>query len=95
MSLYQCEKCGCVENSAKGHYHCRSSERMWSKEYLNKLLCSACGPTQYKSGEKTEYGKWHGIFRRRYFPLGSLYTEKLGNVRFIGNDKHTNKQDEL
>ena len=60
---------------------------MWSEEYINKKLCSECGPKTYKNGEPTEYGKWHGIFKKRIFPLNSLYTDKKGNVRRKSDNK--------
>lgn len=81
MSLYQCEKCGCIENTALGHYHCRNMKDMWDEEYLGKALCSACGPPKFKSGEKNKgVGKWHGEFERKYYPLGTMYTDANGNI---------------
>ena len=49
MSLFQCGKCGCVENTSPGHY--------WSQKYgdgIENPLCSEC---------KT--GTWHGIFKKQ------------------------------
>lgn len=35
MPLFRCDKCGCVENTACGHY--------WSEKYEEKpVLCSEC-----------------------------------------------------
>ncbi len=49
MSLFQCSKCGCVENTAVCNY--------WgSTRRKQKPLCSECDP---------EIGKWHGIFKKR------------------------------
>lgn len=61
---------------------------MWDKEYLGKKLCSECGPQTFKSGERTEYGKWHGRFKKRIFPLNTLYTDSDGNVRLKENDEY-------
>jgi len=89
MSLYQCEKCGCVENTACGHYHCRDMKDMWAEEFIGKALCSACGPTHYKDGERNkECGKWHGEFEQKFYPLNSLYTDDDGNVRRKSDDKY-------
>jgi hypothetical protein len=53
MSLFQCRKCGCGEDTALCHYW---SARLWERE----PLCSACDPT---------VGKWHGEFPREAFEL--------------------------
>ena len=87
MSLYQCEKCGCVENTAKGFYHWRNAPSLALPEFLGKKLCSACGPVVHPDGSPTGLGKWHGIFEQRFYPLGSLYTDSQGNVR----NKETNE----
>lgn len=66
MPLFKCDTCGCVENTALGHYWTRDWEDMWGgTPYLGKALCSACGPTEFKDGTKTGYGKWHGRFEKR------------------------------
>ena len=88
MSLFQCENCGCVENTALS---CRGfsgySERFfdwsYSPELKGKLLCSACGPSKYVTGEDTEYGKWHNQFKRMFLPLGKLKTNSEGNLEHI------------
>jgi hypothetical protein len=45
-----------------------------------KKLCSACGPTKYASGGPTEFGVWHGQFKRRYLPKGMFVTNNVGNL---------------
>lgn len=48
MSLFQCSKCGCAEDTALCHY--------WSARLQgNAPICSACDP---------KIGKWHGEFER-------------------------------
>lgn len=49
MPIYQCSKCGCIENTASGRY--------WSQVYLlkEKALCSECDP---------KVKKWHGRFEK-------------------------------
>lgn len=53
MSLFKCDQCGCVENTA--------SSRFWFRNFPNsglngRALCSECDP---------EIGKWHGRFPRQ------------------------------
>lgn len=49
MPLFECTKCGCVENTACCNY--------WSRKIDKKpALCSACDP---------DIGKWHGNFEQR------------------------------
>ena len=68
MSLYQCDKCGCLENTACGSY--------WGKD---EALCSACAePTG--TGKYAEFGKWHGRFDRKYFSKGMYITNDEGNL---------------
>lgn len=54
MSLFVCEDCGVVENTATSRFWFRT------KENALKALCSQCDPT---------IGKWHGLFpRAKYDP---------------------------
>lgn len=64
MSLFQCEKCGCCENTALCWYW----ERKVKKQ---ELLCSACDPT---------IGEWHGEFDRTYLPHGEFETNSKGDL---------------
>ena len=84
MSLFQCEVCGCCENTAcaaqgfKGFME-RCFDWSYAPERQGKLLCSACGPTHYRDGKPTEFGKWHGEFKRTFLPLGMFETNRRGN----------------
>jgi hypothetical protein len=49
MSLFACEQCGCVENTACCNYWSRQMEKQ-------PLLCSEGDP---------EIGEWHGEFPKR------------------------------
>jgi len=87
MSLFQCEKCGCVENTALA---CQGFKNIaecfdWTgiEEDEGKLLCSACGPTKKRHGSKSEFGEWHGRFDRIYLPLGEFKTNRQGNLEHI------------
>lgn len=91
MSIFQCVKCGCAENTACGWYHSRNSERVTPKEFLGKALCSACAPKSYTSGEPTKFnGIWHGRFDQTFLPMNSCFTNQQGNLEhaetgLIGN----------
>lgn len=85
MSLYQCEHCGCCENTALGAYYSADMPENfdWSgmEERKGKRLCSACGPTKYVDGDLSGYGQWHGEFERTYLPMGAFHTNKRGNLQ--------------
>ena len=51
----------------------------WS--YAGRRLCSACGPTHYRDGKRTEFGKWHGVFSRDIFPIGEFFTNDEGSLQ--------------
>lgn len=95
MSLFQCEVCGCVENTALACQGIRGiAERFFSwdgiEERKGKLLCSVCAPTKYSDGTPTEYGEWHGRFNRVFLPLGEFRTNSVGNLEHIktGNENY-------
>ena len=84
MSLFQCECCGCRENTAlswQGFRMFRDDiDWAYAPEREGLRLCSACGPTHFKSGEPTDCGKWHDQFERVFLPLGSKRTGITGCV---------------
>lgn len=84
MSLYQCENCGCCENTALAMQPCTPVEWFdWSgKAGLRGMhLCSACRPTRYADGKPVEdAGKWHGQFERVFLPKGEFRTNRQGNL---------------
>lgn len=88
MSLYQCEKCGVIENTAVGFYHCRDLFD-WSEEFKGKKLCSECGPPRFPGGEETGWGKWHGMWEKKFYPIGTMETDEQGNVRQKNDHKET------
>jgi hypothetical protein len=66
MPLFVCEVCGCVENTALGHYWGRSHDSFGKPELVGKALCSECSPDTYEDGSKnSDGGKWHGKFPKR------------------------------
>jgi len=64
MSLFQCEKCGCCENTALCLYWPRKAKKQ-------ALLCSACDP---------DIGEWQGKFERTFLPPGEFATNGEGNL---------------
>jgi hypothetical protein len=88
MSLFQCQHCGCCENTALASQGCDGYAEGffdWSgfEDRRGKKLCSACAPTNYNDGTPTAYGKWHGRFDRVFLPLGKFRTGQDGNLRHI------------
>lgn len=91
MSLFQCDVCGCVENtnlSFCGFSTAFASLFNWdyAPERRGKKLCSACGPHLHSDGNKARhhngdpYGVWHNRFERTYLPLGMFITDQVGNL---------------
>lgn len=89
MSLFQCQHCGCCENTALAHQGCRGTFTEeafdWSgiEGRRGKLLCSACGPAKFASGHPSELGVWHGKFPRRFLPMDLFKTAKNGNLEHV------------
>ena len=89
MSLFQCDVCGCVENTALSMQGCDGYAATffdWAgfEDRKGKKLCSACAPTKYKDGKPSGLGVWHGEFDRRYFPIGQYKTGRDGNLELKG-----------
>lgn len=84
MSLFQCEVCGCVENTACAAQGFVMMRRLFDWSYApereGKLLCSVCGPVRHSDGTPTEFGEWHGRFSRTFLPLGQFVTNDRGNL---------------
>lgn len=94
MSLFQCEECGCVENTALAMQGCNGAAVDffdWTgfESRRGKILCSACAPTRYSDGRPSKLGVWHGKFARSYLPMGMFRTAKNGNLEH----KETGEQD--
>lgn len=68
MSLYNCENCGVIENTALGLYWFRHDEE-WPDDIRGKALCSECAPATYPDGTPTDWGKWHGKFPKEFKPV--------------------------
>jgi hypothetical protein len=68
MSLFQCEECGCRDNTSTSGYWFRNDE---GNPCQGRKLCAACDPT---------IGKWHGVFKRKYLSKGEFFTNAQGNL---------------
>lgn len=88
MSLFQCENCGCCENTAlssqgfNGFFE-KLYDWSYAPERKGMKLCSACGPVKYNDGTATEYGKWHRVFPRVFLMKGEFKTNCQGNLEHI------------
>ena len=84
MSLFQCEVCGCCENTALSAQGFKIMKHLFDWSYApereGKRICSACGPTHYRSGKPTKFGKWHCEFPRLLYPMGEFFTNSVGNL---------------
>lgn len=86
MSLYQCEHCGCCENTALAMQPKTPPEWFdWAgiEERKGKHLCSACMPTHYADGTASSKVGWHGEFNRVFLPMGLFRTNREGNLEHI------------
>lgn len=91
MSLFQCESCGCAENTALSFQGSRPYQEGfdWTgkEELKGKMLCSACGPTHFQDGSAVgRLGRWHGQFSRVYLELGKWHTNREGNLENANGD---------
>ncbi len=84
MSLFQCENCGCCENTALAGHSIKGMSDIfdWTGiEYREGThLCSACAPKKHSDGTPSGYGVWHGEFDRVFLPKGEFHTNKVGNL---------------
>ena len=85
MSLFQCDNCGCQENTALSAQGCNGFfEKLFDWSYAPERkgmrLCSACAPVKYRDGNATRFGEWHGVFPRVYLPKGEFITNERGNL---------------
>ncbi len=85
MSLFQCPKCGCVDNTSTGldcfaDFITNMYDWTGLEEYRGQSLCSACAPTKHVDGTDTEFGEWHNEHTRVYLEKGKWFTNDQGNV---------------
>lgn len=88
MSLFQCEHCGCCENTALASqgFQMFADSYDWTaiEDRKGKRLCSACGPPHYADDSgATGGGLWHGEFPRVFLPLGKFKTASNGNLEHV------------
>lgn len=85
MSLFQCESCGCCENTSLTSQAYKGLDEYYDWTYAPELrgkqLCSACSPSHYIDGTRSSKGGgWHGKFDRVFLPKGEFFTNKKGNL---------------
>lgn len=92
MSLFQCENCGCVENTAcadQGFTLTECYDWSYDESLKGKTLCRACGPAKRPNGDAMNcpawgrYGVWHNQFKRTFLPMGMFKTASNGNLEHI------------
>jgi hypothetical protein len=81
MSIFQCDSCGCAENTAlsRGVFGPRFQPEKAADNKLDPKgrYCSSCWD-----------GVWHGKFERRFYPMGSMVTDHEGNLKPRGEVRH-------
>lgn len=84
MPIFQCEVCGCQENTALSLQGTRpiadSFDWHGIENRKGMLLCSACAPIHFTDGEKTDLGVWHSMFERKYLPKGMFKIGQSGRL---------------
>lgn len=95
MSLFQCEVCGCRENTALACQGFKiiteSFDWSYAPEREGMLLCSACGPVAYVGNKHPAgFGVWHHQFERIFLPMGEFHTNRVGNLEHTatGNEDY-------
>lgn len=81
MSVFQCVKCGCAENTASGvcGHAFLSNSLDWTglEAYEGKQLCIDCQPKRHKDGRTT---KARRFVAKLYLPKGMFITNEEGNL---------------
>lgn len=99
MSLFQCEVCGCVENTAMAFQGIKIMEDNFDfsgiEDRKGKLLCSACAPDKFDDGTSSGLGKWHNAFKRRFLPKGMFKTNKAGNLEHVETGEENYRKYEI
>lgn len=89
MSLFQCENCGVVENTALSFQGIKPMPEGFDftgiEHRKGKMLCSECAPEKFTDGSSTGLGKWHGRFKKLALPFGMFKTNMQGNLEHIEN----------
>lgn len=102
MSMFQCQNCGCAENTAltSGYltFLHKDLDFVGIESRVGKRLCSACTPSNFVGGGVVDKGgQWHGRFPRRFLEKGAYVTNKEGNLAHCTTgelDYHKHSKDE-
>lgn len=87
MSLFVCDICGAIENTALGWYWQKDIKTWrWKDAAKNgKGLCSECTPTEFADGSLNDMGgTWHGQFPKRVATETLLLEIGLKNFTYLG-----------
>ena len=77
MAIFQCDECGCAEDTAWGWLHNALIVDVTLPEHLGTRVCSACAPAEWGPGRPIEgFGAWHDKFPRVYYPHKSFRPTK-------------------
>lgn len=83
MSVFQCDQCGCRDNTAGGsNYHIRRHNQEWFGIPDGLKLCCACTPSHTLDGRLVDErsGYWSSSFKRLFLPKGEFFTNNQGNL---------------
>lgn len=67
MSIYVCDRCHTIENSALGMFNRARAHKRWFGDAIQEgeKLCSSCAPSHFVDGSPNRKGgKWHDAFNR-------------------------------
>lgn len=96
MALFQCDECGCVENTAHGQCRRRNSKNLVISKDLGRYLCSADTHPTFPSGANNpKGGRWHNYFRRDFLEIGKWKMDPDGYGLIHKETGVTNWQDHI
>lgn len=95
MSLFICENCGCIDNTAmNNNYWCRNMKGIWTDK---RALCQECTPTTYADGTPVgidcwgKTGVWHNYFPKRHWSEYGTEQELLKKTDIINAQEYFDK----
>lgn len=76
MSIFQCDGCGCAENTAL-------TTGRWGPHFSpDKAVAKGLSPAGRYCSQCWD-GKWHGKFPQNFYPKGTMRTNAVGNLEPI------------
>lgn len=95
MSLYVCDRCHSIENSALGMFNRACAHKRWFGDAIveGEKLCSACMPSHFADGSVcTKGGGWHGEFDRELATIEWIKAQSDGFRMTAGAESVLNGQ---